>query len=94
MLWDEAKRQLVIKEHGIDFTDIADVFEDSFAVYLEDIAHSTDLEIRFNIIGQSSQYGLIFVVFTYQHDDDIRLITARKAEKWMVNEYEENRKRL
>lgn len=46
------------------------------------------------MIGQSDNYGLVFVVFVYDESDDIRFITARKAESWMVKEYEENRKRL
>ncbi len=92
--WDEKKREKVIAEHKVDFAEIQDVFDDHFAVYIEDFEHSTDIEIRFNIIGQSINYGLIFAVFTYDASDDIRLITARKAENWMVKEYEENRKRL
>jgi uncharacterized DUF497 family protein len=32
-------------------------------------------------------------VFTHAADE-LRLITARRAENWMVKEYEENRKRL
>jgi uncharacterized protein len=92
--WDETKREKVIVEHKVDFAEIQDVFNDDFAVYIEDFEHSTDDEIRFNLIGQSINYGLVFVVFTYDESNDIRLITARKAENWMVKEYEENRKRL
>ena len=92
--WDEAKRKKVIAEHKVDFVKIQDAFGDIFAVYFEDFDHSTDDEIRFDIIGQSSNYGLIFAVFTYEGENYIRLITARKAESWMVKEYEENRKRL
>lgn len=92
--WDETKREKVIAEHKVDFAKIEDVFDDIFAVYIEDFAHSTDEEIRFNVIGQSISYGLVFIVFTYRGDEEIRFITARKAENWMVNEYEENRKRL
>lgn len=92
--WDEKKREKVIAEHKIDFAKIEDVFDDTFAVFIEDFKHSTDEELRLNVIGQAVNYGLIFVVFTYRGENDIQFITARKAENWMVKEYEENQKRL
>jgi len=93
-VWKESKRDLVIKKRGIDLAKIVDVFDDSFAVYFEDYEHSTDEEIRFEVIGQSRFYGLLHVVFSYPDENAIFLVTARRAENWMVKEYEENRKRL
>ena len=93
-IWTETKREKVIKKRGIDFAEMIDVFDDPFAVYFEDYEHSTETEIRFNIIGQTARYGLIFVVFIYVGEYDIHFVTARRAENWMVKEYEENRKRL
>lgn len=90
-VWDESKRLKVIKEHKVDFALVIDAFDDVFGVYFEDFEHSTDEEIRFNVIGFSARYGLIYVTFTYENND-IRLITARKAEKWMVKEYEQYKK--
>ncbi len=90
-VWDESKRQKVIEEHKVDFALITDVFDDDFGVYFEDFTHSTDTETRFNLIGFSSQYGLIYVTFTYENEN-VRLITAWKAEKWMVKEYEQYKK--
>lgn len=92
-VWDEAKRRKVIREHRIDFDLIFDVFEDSFAVDFEDYEHSDEAEIRYGIIGQTVRYGLIVLIYKIVNDDDVRFITARKAEKWMVSKYEENRKR-
>lgn len=92
--WRESKRQSVIIEHKVDFALIADVFDDPFAVYIEDFEHSTEEETRFNIIGVNVHYGLIFAAYTYTEADGIHFITARRAENWMVKEYEENRKRL
>ncbi len=93
-VWRESKREEVIKEHRIDFAEIGDIFDDPFAVYIEDYEHSTEIETRFNIIGITAQYGLIFAVFIYEGASGIYFITARRAENWMVKEYEENRKRL
>ncbi len=92
LTWDEAKREQVLDTHNVDFLRICDVFDDPFGVYVEDHEHSTEDEVRFNVIGTTAAYGLIFAAFTY--DTGIRLITARRAEHWMVNEYEENKKRL
>jgi uncharacterized DUF497 family protein len=87
-VWDEPKRLKVIDEHRIDFALIGDVFNDPFGVYFEDVAHSTADDIRFSLIGFAPLYGLIHVTFTYRKEL-IRLITARKAEQWMVSEYEQ-----
>lgn len=76
------------------YAEIGDAFDDPFAVYVEDYEHSNEFEIRFNVIGITAQYGLIFAVFIQEGAADIRFITARRAENWMVKEYEENRKRL
>ena len=86
-VWDESKRIKVINEHKVDFALVTDVFNDPFGVYREDTEHSGDEEIRYTVIGATAEYGLIFPVFTYA-DNDVRLITARRAEKWMVKEYE------
>ena len=93
-VWDESKRLKVIDGHKIDFVLIFDVFEDAFAFDFEDYEHSTETEIRWGIIGQTSQYGLIVLIYTIIENDDVRFISARKAEKWMVKKYEENRRRL
>ncbi len=90
----ESKRELVIEKCGIDLAKIADVFDDSFAVYFEDYEHFTDEEIRFEVIRQSGFYGLLHVVFSCPDENAIFLVSARRAENWMVKEYEENRKRL
>ena len=92
--WDETKREKVISEHNIDFAKIGDVFDDPFAVYFEDYEHSTGMETRINVIGHAAHYGLIFAVYVYEGESDIHLITARRAENWMVTRYEENRKGL
>jgi len=93
-VWDESKRRKVIEDHKIDFELIFDVFEDVYAFDFEDHEHSTELEIRWGIIGQTSNYGLIVLIYTIVENDDVRFISARKAEKWLVKKYEENRRRL
>ncbi len=86
-VWEESKRRKVIEDHRVDFVLILDVFDDAFGIYREDSEHSSD-EIRYSVIGFTVEYGLVFTVFTYTDDDEVRLITARRAEKWMVKQYE------
>lgn len=86
-LWDEPKRLKVLKEHRVDLCLLIDAFDDDFGVYFEDVEHSTATEIRFNLIAISAKYGLVYITFTHE-GDHIRLITAWKAEKWAVREYE------
>jgi len=87
--WDEKKRKKVIKDHGIDFEKVGELFDDQFAIYIEDHEHE-DFEERWLIIARSSEYGLVLAVYTF-HGEDIRLITARRAEKWMERLYEQQR---
>lgn len=91
-VWDKSKRQQVIKEHGVDFAKIEDIFEDVFSIDLEDYEHSTEDEQRFIVIAKTAEYGIIFATYTAT-DTQIRFITARRAEKWMIKEYEKRRKR-
>ena len=92
-VWDNSKRKKVIEEHSIDFDLISDIFEDPFSIDFQDAEHSDEEEIRYGIIGKTAEYGLIVLIYTVTNDDDIRFITARRAEKWMVKEYEKQRKR-
>jgi len=69
-----------------------EVFDDPFAIDFEDFAHSVH-ESRLAIIGKTAAYGLLLVVYVVVADD-IRLVTARRAERWMVRKYENQRRRL
>lgn len=86
-VWDETKRRKVIENHQVDFALILDVFDDPYGIYREDAEHS-DKETRYSVTGLTARYGLVFAVFTYTDNEEIRLITARRAEKWREKEYE------
>lgn len=94
--WDEDKAAAVREEHGVDFARVIDVFSDPYAIEYVDDAHSTEDETRYAIVGLTAQYGLVHLVFT-EHEvgggPELHFITARRAEKWMVDEYEENRQK-
>ncbi len=91
--WNEGKAKKVKAEHKIDFKKLEDVFADPFAVEFIDESHSTNDEIRFGIIGFTAEYGLIYRVFTEPAEGELHFITTRRAENWMIKEYEQNRGR-
>jgi uncharacterized DUF497 family protein len=83
--WDEDKAQQNAKKHRVRFEQAQEVFDDPRAVPFEDLEHSSHEETRYEMIGMSS-IGLLFVSFAYG-DEVVRLISARRAEKWMVRVY-------
>jgi len=93
-VWDEDKRRRVATKHGVDFAQIVDVFEDAYAYDFDDDEHSEEDELRYGLIGRTAKYGLIFLAYSVTVDDNVRFITARRAERWMITAYEENRRRL
>lgn len=90
--WNETKRRKVIKDHSVDFKNLDDVFDDPYAVYAEDHEHSLT-EARWLVIAKSSHYGIVAVSYTFR-GDDIHLITARRAERWLIRFYEKQRNRF
>jgi len=60
--WDQEKNNTNINKHDVDFEEAKTVFDDIFAVIIEDRFHS-DLEQREIIVGQSSNHRLLYVVF-------------------------------
>ncbi len=92
--WDKNKAKKVKANHKVEFEKIQDIFEDDFSLDYEDDEHSTYAECRIVIIGKTAEYGLIHLVYTVIDDENIRFITARRAEKWLVNRYEENIRRF
>ncbi len=85
--WDEDKAQKNAKKHRVSFEHAQQVFDDPRAVPFEDLEHSSPDETRYVMIGMSS-IGLLFVSFTYR-DEAVRLVSARRAETWMVRVYED-----
>ena len=56
---------------------------------LIDKKYSTPDETRFIIVGMTDVYGLVYLVYTMSSENEICFITARKAEKFYVKQYEE-----
>lgn len=74
--WDEAKRQINLRKHGIDFVDVPQIF-DGHTVSQEDNRFDY-AEIRYLTLGMLRNFVVLLVVHTYT-EETIRIISARKA---------------
>jgi uncharacterized DUF497 family protein len=86
--WDSDKAASNLTRHGVDFEEAKSVFADSLFVTFSDPDHS-DGEARYLIIGQS-QNGRILVVSFTERKKLTRLISARKATRREIKDYEED----
>jgi uncharacterized DUF497 family protein len=82
--WDETKTKENKSKHGISFADTFAVFEDPNAVTLEDFWRG---EQRYVTIGMDAFGRILVVVYTWR-EDNIRIISARKAVQYEVRQYE------
>ena len=85
--WDARKAAANLRKHGVSFGEAASVFLDPLSATGDDPDHSLD-ETRFVTFGISSS-GRLLVVAHVHHDDVIRIITARLAERAEGKLYEE-----
>lgn len=79
--WDENKNIINKSKHGVSFEEARSVFDDDRALVMPDPDHS-DEEERFVILGLSDALHLLVVCHCYRNgDNNIRIISARKATK-------------
>ena len=84
--WDEAKNQLNIEKHGIDFKDVEDMFNHPMLTVAD--TREDYGEERFIAIGLMKLHVGV-VVYTERVGDVIRIISARKATNNEVKRYEQ-----
>jgi uncharacterized DUF497 family protein len=84
--WDPAKAASNRKKHGISFEEAITVFDDPLLVFAPDLEHG---ERRYVAVGVSSLERLLFVVSVEIDNDDLRIVTARKATTRERRYYEE-----
>jgi hypothetical protein len=82
--WDESKANQNMLKHGIAFADTFAVFEDPTAVTVEDFQRG---EQRYITIGMDAFGRILVVVYTWRREN-IRIISARKAVRYEVRQYE------
>ncbi len=82
--WDRRKARANEAKHGISFSDTFAVFEDTNALSLD---QTVGAEERHVTIGMDAFGRLLVVVYTWR-GDNIRIISARKAVRSEVRQYE------
>lgn len=83
--WSPEKAAANLRKHGIDFADAVSVFSDDLAITISDERFD---EERFVTIGMDA-FGRVLVVVYTLRQDEIRLISVRKASRQERQQYEE-----
>jgi uncharacterized protein len=91
--WDAAKERINVRKHdGITFSLASTVLHDPLSISIYDDEHS-ESEERWVSIGQASNGQTLVVIHTYVPLDtqhvQVRLISARKADKQERQDYEQ-----
>jgi hypothetical protein len=81
--WDSAKAKSNQEEHGVDFADAVQLFDNPYLN--KDDADAVGEQV-FVALGMDNLGRLLVVVYTYRKDR-IRLISARKATRKEGKEY-------
>jgi hypothetical protein len=85
--WDEKKAKRNLQKHGVSFEEASTVFSDPVSRTIPDPLHSEE-EDRFVILGESHRFRVLVAVFT-ERGDNIRIISARRANRRERTDYEE-----
>ncbi len=87
--WDARKADSNLRKHKIAFDEALTVFNDPLAFIFDDTAHWQE-EHREIIIGFSTLRRLLPICFVERIDDTVRIISARRATKGEISDYEKN----
>ena len=86
--WDAKKNRANERKHSVSFKEALSVFYDEEALLISDDEHSIEEE-RFVLIGRSNLFRILVVCHCYRQDDEeIRIISARKANNEERKQYE------
>jgi uncharacterized protein len=85
--WDPDKAEINLQKHGVSFEEAATVIQSAMTVTIEDESGAD--EQRFATIGMSVKLRMLMVIHTYREENEIRIISARKATKKEQKAYEE-----
>ncbi len=85
-IWSHRKPALNLARHGLSFQEATQVFEDPLQFVFEDAVHS-DHEDRHGVIGALLDGRIIVVVYVLTKQEQIRLISARRAERAEIRCY-------
>jgi uncharacterized protein len=81
--WDDTKRQINIQQHGLDFWGCETVFDGPVVTWDDD--REAYGELRINLLGWL--HGTVVHLTYTERDDDLHIISLRKAEKHEIRYY-------
>jgi uncharacterized DUF497 family protein len=85
--WDEAKNTENIRKHKIDFADVPEIFDGPMLIELDQHAdYGEDRWIRIGFL----QNGVAVIVWTERQENMIRIISARKANRYERQRFEQH----
>jgi len=85
--WDPEKAAANLRKHGVDFADAETALRDEMAMTMPD--DDPDGQ-RFVALATDALGRLLVVVYEWR-DDDVRLVSARKANRSERRQYEDKR---
>ena len=84
--WDDAKRQSNLIKHGLDFSDAPKVFEGPLVLF-EDDRHDYGEQ---RMIGIGLLDFLVVLIVHVESDEEIRIISMRRADSDETDLYYQN----
>jgi len=85
--WNSRKARSNLSKHGVSFEEASTIFGDSLSLTIPDPDHSIT-ERRYITMGRAFNGKLLVVVHT-DRGDNIRIISARRANRRERKSYEE-----
>jgi len=87
--WDPVKAAANVRKHGVQFAEALGVFDDDYAITIEEDASDPN-EQRFVTIGAGTKGRVIVVVYCHR-EGNLRIISARTANRVERERYEAQR---
>ncbi len=85
--WDEGKNLANIRKHKIDFADVPEMFEGPMLIELDDrFDYGEDRWMGIGFLGN----GVAVVVWVERQNDLIRLISARRANRYERQRFQQD----
>ena len=84
--WDPVKARLNLQKHGVSFPDVVGSLEDEGAITIRD--SFSDEEERWITMGRDAMGRVLVVIYTWRNEN-VRIISARKATPRERRRYEE-----
>jgi len=82
--WDSLKAAGNIRKHSVEFADAVIALEDEYALTIEDNFHN---EQRYKTLGMGALLNILLVVHVERGENNIRILSARKADKKEIKQY-------